>query len=420
MFDKISSPVSLKGLPICVYGTGGRTASLLAEADKLGLDLDIRFYLDTFTEGRYQGKPVRRLDQVADSELAECDLVVIASTYFLDIAASLKKREVTACVIYDEPVDPILTRLICDALPDGERFTLLYVGAREFDSSFSHEWKGMPRDRLRVYGFDPDISECARMNGVLTSWGMEGTFFPLALWSSRDRIPFRVMDQPPCSSCLEPNTELLSRLRGSFPGHEAEKWFRVVDTTMIDTTSLDHWKQTNTGLSRVDFVQLDTQGSEMEILKGGSGLLGEILCLKTEAWFQEFYRGQALFSDIDLHLRSRGFGLFCLEIGGGAGRSASPVNYNRILHKPISIGQPTQTDAVYFKDVVAGTPENLSYPSLLKLAALAEQFGQIEFAFEVLVRGTEWLEKNGSPDQTRNIRRIVEEGAAGYQALYRT
>jgi hypothetical protein len=63
------------------------------------------------------------------------------------------------------------------------------------------------------------------------------------------------------------------------------------------------------GLARVDFFKLDTQGTELEILKGAREYLsaGRISVIKTEATFLPVYRNQCTFSDLDQFLKEHGF-----------------------------------------------------------------------------------------------------------------
>src|SRR5262249_3840648 len=62
-------------------------------------------------------------------------------------------------------------------------------------------------------------------------------------------------------------------------------------------------------LERVDFLKLDTQGTELEIMKGAREYLREqrIAVVKTEVSFVPVYRNQCTFSDIDSFMRAHGF-----------------------------------------------------------------------------------------------------------------
>jgi hypothetical protein len=62
------------------------------------------------------------------------------------------------------------------------------------------------------------------------------------------------------------------------------------------------------------FLKLDTQGTELEILRSGARLVaGPVVGIYVEASFHSFYRGQALFGEVDGYLRDNGFALFSLS-----------------------------------------------------------------------------------------------------------
>jgi hypothetical protein len=67
------------------------------------------------------------------------------------------------------------------------------------------------------------------------------------------------------------------------------------------------------GVADVDFVKLDTQGSELPILRGATGTLATIGAMKVEVEFVPLYEGQPLFSDVDAFMRGAGFQLVDLQ-----------------------------------------------------------------------------------------------------------
>ena len=62
-------------------------------------------------------------------------------------------------------------------------------------------------------------------------------------------------------------------------------------------------------LSHIDFLKIDTQGSEYEILEGAINTLPNIRHIKCEAEFTEWYKGQRLAKDVISFLKSKGFEL---------------------------------------------------------------------------------------------------------------
>ena len=82
----------------------------------------------------------------------------------------------------------------------------------------------------------------------------------------------------------------------------------------IDTVALDDLAARGELPRPVDFLKIDTQGSELEILRSGEALvLDGLLGVAVEVEFRELYRDQPRFSEIEQYLRGRGFDLLLLE-----------------------------------------------------------------------------------------------------------
>ena len=56
-----------------------------------------------------------------------------------------------------------------------------------------------------------------------------------------------------------------------------------------------------------DMLKIDTQGSELDILRGAGKLLDDTLAVELEVEFAPQYQDQPLFADIDQFMRSQGF-----------------------------------------------------------------------------------------------------------------
>src|SRR6185436_9145099 len=64
---------------------------------------------------------------------------------------------------------------------------------------------------------------------------------------------------------------------------------------------------------RPDCLKVDVQGAELDVLRGGSSILKNLKLIELEVEFNHQYKGQALFSEIDLFLRQHGFALLGLR-----------------------------------------------------------------------------------------------------------
>jgi FkbM family methyltransferase len=64
------------------------------------------------------------------------------------------------------------------------------------------------------------------------------------------------------------------------------------------------------GIGQLDIIKLDLQGGEMDALKGAGVLLGMAKIVFLEVQFLQLYEDCALFSDLDVFLRSNGLDLY--------------------------------------------------------------------------------------------------------------
>lgn len=191
---------------------------------------------------------------------------------------------------------------------------------------FAEKFVG-PGQLFQVYGFDPDEQECARLRERYANQAV--TLVPTGLAGTAGQRTLHLTQEPACSSLLPPDPALTER-------YPALSCARQVSTVQVVTTTLDAWAdQHQVGLA--DYVKVDTQGTELEILKGGRRLLQTARCLEVEVEFNPIYLGQPLFAEVDLYLRSQGFVLWKLS---------NQVHYS-------SNGEPallSTEDAVFYDD----------------------------------------------------------------------
>jgi hypothetical protein len=154
-------------------------------------------------------------------------------------------------------------------------------------------------------------------------------------------------------------------------------------------TSLESWARENS-IESIDFAKLNVQGGELEILRGAGALLDRSLGLLVEVAFVESYEKRPFFSDIDRFLRDRGFTFFDLLAHHYVGRADAPIVAQHLRSaKPAlgqlisSWGQLIEGHALYLRDPIAGSRQDPP-GRIIKLICIAEIFGQVEYAFELL------------------------------------
>jgi len=120
--------------------------------------------------------------------------------------------------------------------------------------------------------------------------------YNLALSDVKGKATFYNTKKRNCSSLREPNADvLLKRNRVDI----AEYTTTTVETDLLDNYTKD--------IDVVDFLKLDTQGSEYEVLKGGLDTLTKTKELKVEVEYDQWYKGQKIAPEVDEYITSLGF-----------------------------------------------------------------------------------------------------------------
>ena len=133
---------------------------------------------------------------------------------------------------------------------------IVYVmcGARD---ETSHHFQAL--QQLKFIGFEPDPAEHSR----LLAQGTPGfTYFNAAVGGRDERRVLCVTRNAGCSSLLPPNQALYGQFKNCATDLE------VVAKEQVDTVSLDSFLS-KSGIASIDFLHLDTQGTELDILRGG-------------------------------------------------------------------------------------------------------------------------------------------------------
>jgi FkbM family methyltransferase len=216
-----------------------------------------------------------------------------------------------------------------------------------------------------IIGFDPVQEECDKLNATA---GHGCRYLPFAIGDGRKRT-FHICNSPMTSSLYEPNTPLVERFQN------LENLMRIVKTMEIQTHRLDEIKE----VDDADFLKLDVQGAELDVLTGAPRVLVEAVLVQTEVEFVPMYKDQPLFAEVDQHLRRQGY-LFH-KFAGTAGRTFKPLVVENDINKTLS--QTLWADAVYVKNFME--LDRLSPEKLLKLAVILHlQYTSFDLALESL------------------------------------
>lgn len=284
--------------------------------------------------------------------------------------------------------------------------TLCNVGSRKLGNRDDYASQGWDifAPHLSIYGFDADADACEAANAELESrqinWKEQ--HIPLAVAETTGESTLYVTKHPACSSLYPPNESFLAR----FDNLEV---MELDFTVEIETTTLDQFCLQEE-IAAVDFLQIDVQGADLQVLRGADRLVKQsVLAIQIEVEPSHLYVKQPLFADIDTYLRGQGFTLFDLKFCHCT-RNQSPV------FSPIHPGQILWGNAFYFydllrDDVVLSRPKTPE--SLFKLACVADTMNFPDYTLEIL----KYLTLNYGNARDYNFADAIVETLAGFPDL---
>jgi FkbM family methyltransferase len=223
------------------------------------------------------------------------------------------------------------------------------------------------------------------------------TYFPVALGRGLETRTLHITSSPACSSLFVPNHAFFGRFLDCGPLIEVTRTFE------IQTVSLDSYLS-EVGVPHIDFIELDTQGNELDILQGAANLLSEgVVGLKVEVEFSPMYLNQPLFSDVDGYIRKFEFMLFDLSR-----HRYRRKNYPRDMR---TRGQMLYGHAFYLRDYECFARRAMK-TQMMKLAVVAAFYGFHDYALEVM----DCLLQGGAGDLSPKEAEMLGQTRADYLA----
>lgn len=159
-----------------------------------------------------------------------------------------------------------------------------------------------------VVAVDSDVVVAERLSVAFGSVAGWHDLRPLTMTLGERAEPrrLRLTKQSGLSSLLEPDLEVAKMLGMS-------ESLGVVEERLVEAVTLTTALQT-LGVPMPAHLKLDTQGTELEILRGADPEVWKhVLSVQVEVEFRALYRDQPLFGDVDRFLVERGFELVLLR-----------------------------------------------------------------------------------------------------------
>jgi FkbM family methyltransferase len=255
--------------------------------------------------------------------------------------------------------------LLTEILAPQRLTTVVDVGANPIDGD--PPYKAMLTAGLcEVTGFEPQAAALARLE---QNKGPRESYLPYALGDGTQRI-LNVCELEGMTSLLVPDPAYLA-LFNLFP-----IWGKVKHQIPVTTRKLDDVAE----IAVMDFLKMDVQGGEREVLAHGRAKLKDTVAIQTEVSFVPLYKDQPPFGEIDLVLRDLGFLPHCVT-----GTKIWPLSPMVIGNEPNrGIRQLLETDMVYVRDISRN--DNMSVEQWKHLALVAHHcYGSYDLALKAIV-----------------------------------
>ncbi len=260
-----------------------------------------------------------------------------------------------------DPQTQILAQILAPTRPTA----IVDVGANPIDGD--PPYKAMLAAGLcEIIGFEPQGPALARLE---QKKGPRERYLPYALGDGTPQT-LHICELEGMTSLLVPDPAHLA-LFNLFP-----TWGIVKEQIPVTTKRLDDIAE----VAQMDFLKMDVQGAEREVLAHGRTKLRDTVVIQTEVSFVPLYRDQPSFGEIDLMLRELGF-LPHSVIGTKVWPLAPMVVGNQPNR---GIRQVLETDMVYVRDF--SRRENMSAEQWKHLALIAHHcYGSYDLALKAIV-----------------------------------
>jgi len=284
--------------------------------------------------------------------------------------------------------------------------TIFNIGSRKLSSADDYADQGWKifAPNLAIYGFDADADACEAANTELKSRNIswKEVHLPFALDGKTGESTLYVTQHPMCSSLYPPNELFLSRFNG------LPEFANLDFTVEVETITLDEL-YSQEKITSADFLQIDVQGAELDVLKGASNILEKnVLAIQIEVEFASLYCSQPLFHHVDAYLRNLDFSLFDLQI-------ARRIRKNSPIQSKLHPGQILWGEGFYFRDLISKDCQFYSKEpeDILKLACIADVMNFTDYALEVF----EYLILNYGQHEKYNVADQIVKSLTTFPSL---
>ena len=273
-----------------------------------------------------------------------------------------------------------LPKGIIKKMLNGKELQLIDIGARDFSLG---ELDGF-RSLCDYIAFDADKEAALRLkqSKQVNSFA-RFRVIPLYVGNQIGEKDFHIYNSPGESSSLYPDKYFAKAFNSNLA---------IKKTVLVNESTLDEIASQNS--LNPDFIKVDTQGTELDILKNADNAIKECLMIESEAEIIPIYSGQSLLHDVSSFLYEKDFQILYLN------RVFTQKKYS----KKSCRGQLIFVDALY--GITVKKALTLPIEKQLKYCCLLINYGLIDSAIEL---------HDSNPLISKNSRAITE-----YLKEYRT
>lgn len=214
---------------------------------------------------------------------------------------------------------------------------------------------------LSYYGFDADKEECKRIESMPHEDFNSYKILPYYVGKNEGLIDFHLFRDLGSSSKLKPNQYFRNNYSAS---HE------ITSSVSVESRTMDSILTENS-LELPDFIKLDTQGTELEILKSSPKSLSNCLLIESEVEIIEMYDGQPLIGEFLTFMDNNGFDVLYIN----------RVFQNHSSYPGIARGRLTFTDILFGKKDLH--LEDYHPNKIAKYLILLCNYGHLDIAFNI-------------------------------------
>ncbi|HUR20726.1 MAG TPA: FkbM family methyltransferase [Vicinamibacterales bacterium] len=230
----------------------------------------------------------------------------------------------------------------------------------------------------RIVCFEPDPAEAAGLARTGDPRWREFTVLPFAVGGVTGPQELHVPMDAEGASLLVHNPDMIERF-GSAHLHDPLKTIPVETWTLNDLQSAGH-------IDRIDYMKVDVEGAELDILRAGTSVLADCVALKVECSFLHQRIDQPLIWDVAQFLEGIGFEVLDLQGLHRWRRRNLPSHPYRVRSTmPYSRGQVAQCDLTLLKSATHLRDQEQA----LRLVLVSAALGFFDYAITVLRKNPE-------------------------------